>query len=235
MTDWLLTIRQATPGLPRLLCSLGPTLQLAHLGELDARLLARERIRGLIWDVDGTLTHAGRAEVAPEARAAIERLHAAQGLRHVILSNGDEARSHTLAALFPAIPVLTGFVTPAGPAFRRLHGGRHEWSDEAAAAAGPAVLRRIRKPSAVLVRFAVRELDLDADGVAMVGDQYLTDVAGANLAGVRSIKVPTLGRSTFPLAVRALMRVDEWLFRVAESTVPEALRVRAPGSPAGGA
>jgi HAD superfamily phosphatase (TIGR01668 family) len=234
MTDWLLTIRQATPGLPRLLCSLGPTLQLTHLGELDARLLARERIRGLIWDVDGTLTHAGRTEVAPEASAAIERLHAAPGLRHVILSNGDEARSHALAALFPAIPVLSGFATPGGPVLRRLHGGRHEWSDAAAAAAGPAALRRIRKPSAVLVRFAVRELGLDADGVAMIGDQYLTDVAGANLAGVRSIKVPTLGRSSFPLAVRALMRVDEWLFRVAESTVPEALRIRAPGTAAGG-
>ena len=35
-----------------------------------------------------------------------------------------------------------------------------------------------------------------------------------------------------PLAVRALMRVDEWLLRVAESTVPHSLRIRAPAATA---
>jgi predicted HAD superfamily phosphohydrolase YqeG len=50
--------------------------------------------------------------------------------------------------------------------------------------------------------------------VALVGDQYLTDVATANLAGIRSIKVPTLGRASFPPSVRLLQRVDEWLYRL---------------------
>ena len=228
MTDWLLTIRQAAPRLPRLLCSLAPTMRLEHVGELDDAALARERVRGLIWDVDGTITYAGGCEPAPEAEAAIQRLHRAEGVRHVILSNGTDARCEVLSVRFPDVPVLTAFRTPAGVAFRRMQAGRVVWSG---AEANGGSMRRIRKPSEDLVRFAVRELDLHAAEVAMVGDQYLTDIAGANLAGVRSIKVPTLGRSTFPFAVRVLMRIDEWLFRLTGALLP---RARVPAERANG-
>jgi predicted HAD superfamily phosphohydrolase YqeG len=45
----------------------------------------------------------------------------------------------------------------------------------------------------------------------MVGDQYWTDVAGAGLAGIRSAKVPTAGRSTFPPALRAFQTIEKWV------------------------
>jgi predicted HAD superfamily phosphohydrolase YqeG len=53
-----------------------------------------------------------------------------------------------------------------------------------------------------------------------VGDQYLTDIAGANLAGIRSIKVPTIGRRSFPLPVRFLQWSEELLFRTVSSIPP---------------
>jgi len=48
--------------------------------------------------------------------------------------------------------------------------------------------------------------------VAMVGDQYLTDVAGANLGGVRSIKLPTLAPGTFRRSVRLGQVVEILLY-----------------------
>jgi predicted HAD superfamily phosphohydrolase YqeG len=44
----------------------------------------------------------------------------------------------------------------------------------------------------------------------MVGDQYFTDIAGANLAGINSVKVPTLSPRSFPLLLRSFQRA-EWL------------------------
>ena len=51
-----------------------------------------------------------------------------------------------------------------------------------------------------------------------MGDQYLTDVAGANLAGIGSIKVRTVRPETFPIAIRWLQRVERAVFRTAART-----------------
>jgi predicted HAD superfamily phosphohydrolase YqeG len=48
----------------------------------------------------------------------------------------------------------------------------------------------------------------------MIGDQYLTDVAGANLGGVRSIKLPTLARETFRPSVRFSQSLERGLYTV---------------------
>jgi predicted HAD superfamily phosphohydrolase YqeG len=48
----------------------------------------------------------------------------------------------------------------------------------------------------------------------MVGDQYFTDVAGANLAGVLSVKVNTYDRSSFTLPIRIFQRAELVLYRV---------------------
>ena len=50
-------------------------------------------------------------------------------------------------------------------------------------------------------------------GVVMVGDQYTTDIAGANLAGIRSIKVATIARHSFPFPVRLLQTMEDMLVR----------------------
>ena len=61
----------------------------------------------------------------------------------------------------------------------------------------------------------MRELACAKGEVAMVGDQYLTDVAGANLGGIRSIKLPTLAPETFRRSVRAGQIAETVLYAVA--------------------
>ncbi len=68
----------------------------------------------------------------------------------------------------------------------------------------------IRKPDARLVEYAISELKLGKADVVMLGDQYMTDIAGANLGGVRSIKLPTVEGPTFRRVVRFSQRL-EWL------------------------
>jgi predicted HAD superfamily phosphohydrolase YqeG len=47
-----------------------------------------------------------------------------------------------------------------------------------------------------------------------VGDQYFTDVAGANLAGVRSIKLPTLAKETFRIPVRISHALERAVYAI---------------------
>jgi predicted HAD superfamily phosphohydrolase YqeG len=95
---------------------------------------------------------------------------------------------------------------------RKLHRGVDSWSAEELAARLGDGAHVIRKPSAELVEYAVRELGRQTAEVAMVGDQYLTDVAGANLGGVRSIKLPTLAPGTFRRSVRFGQVVEVLLY-----------------------
>jgi len=66
------------------------------------------------------------------------------------------------------------------------------------------------------VRAALAELDIAdrPEAALMVGDQYFTDIASANLAGVRSAKVPTLHRASFPAPVRWSQRLEAVLYRL---------------------
>ena len=54
----------------------------------------------------------------------------------------------------------------------------------------------------------------DRSGVVMVGDQYFTDIAGANLAGIRSIKVDTFDPPSFPFVLRSFQRIESLLYRL---------------------
>jgi FMN phosphatase YigB (HAD superfamily) len=67
----------------------------------------------------------------------------------------------------------------------------------------------------VLVEYALRQLALPHAQVAIVGDQYLTDIAPANLVGIRSIKVATVTPESFSAAVRVLQRVDRTMYHLA--------------------
>ena len=212
--DWLLTIVQAALRIPRLWRHLDPTFHLTSVGEIDASFLQQEDIGGFIWDVDGTLMGCRHNDVAAPLQDAIASLFARGSTRHVVLSNCSESRFLELGRIFPTTPVLRGYMTPQGVAFRRLLGKEDTW--EGGIPSGPlAALRPIRKPSTLLIEYALRELALSIDRVVMVGDQYLTDIAGANLAGIRSIKVPTLARESFSVPVRLLQLVDRGLYRSA--------------------
>ncbi len=170
-----------------------------------------QNVAGVIWDVDGTLMPRNDSALSTLVRASFENLVALLTLRHVILSNCGEDRFLELGRIFPAIPVLKGYRTAHGLVFRRLLGSEDRWSGVEIADRRQA--RPIRKPSRELTEFALRELGCERDRVVMVGDQYFTDVVGANLAGIRSIKVPTLNRESFPFMVRTLQRLEAAAYR----------------------
>ena len=71
----------------------------------------------------------------------------------------------------------------------------------------------LRKPSPVLVRLALRELDVPAPDAVMIGDHAIEDVGAANAAGVDAIWIDktgegvTDGNPTPRWIVRSLLEV----------------------------
>ena len=203
---------QALPRAGSLLRQLRPTLHIADILSLRPGFLESLNVRGLIWDVDGTLMPNHAQAVAPQFERAFQRLLDLPSLRHVILSNSGERRLLELGSIFPSIPVLRAYRTKNGLSYRRLLGGTESWSGASSTARGTSM---IKKPHPVLIEFAVRELGLsDRAQALMVGDQYFTDVAGANLGHVRSIKVQTLAPESFELPVRLFQLVESRIFRL---------------------
>lgn len=196
------TLVQVWPRLISLIGRMPPTWQVRSLAEVTPAFLRAQDVRGLIWDVDGTLTGDGRRDIIPESAAPFQALLADPSFRHVILSNASEKRFLELGEMFPEIPLLRGYVQGSATLFRTLHRGVESGTADHLAQRLADGAYVIRKPSAQLITFAVRELRCEKEQVAMVGDQYLTDVAGANLGGVRSIKLPTLAPETFRRTVR---------------------------------
>lgn len=196
------TFFQVAPHLVKIIRRMRPTWHLAGLAALDTRFLARHGLRGLIWDVDGTLTGDRRTEVAHQAEGPFRDLMADAGLRHVVLSNAGEERYLQLGTIFPQLPILRAYTLGGKTLYRRLQGTSDSWTRDELVARLAEGARVIRKPSAELANYAVRELELNGSEVLMVGDQYMTDVAGANLAGVRSVKLPTIEPETFRTVVK---------------------------------
>ena len=110
------------------------------------------------------------------------------------------------------MPIVRGFSWLGGHAFCRLDGADESW-EGGRPPENPG--HAIRKPSVALLEYALRVLDVPAENALVVGDQYLTDVAGANMTGVRSAKVPTLEPGSFPLPVRILQLLDSGFYRLA--------------------
>lgn len=213
--DWLLTARETLPRIYRLWSQLTPTFELPSIASIDEAFICEHGIRGIIWDVDGTLMPRHGTAVAPHCADSFRRLMSLPDLRHVILSNCGEERYLQLGKMFPDVPVLRGYGTASGALFRRLLRGEDSLGEAELRALLGGGARQLRKPNVALVNFAVGELACEQrDSVVAVGDQYFTDVAGANLAGIRSIKVPTLARGSFPLAIRQLQRLEVYAHRL---------------------
>jgi predicted HAD superfamily phosphohydrolase YqeG len=212
--DWLLTVRQSVPKALSVAKHLAPTFELRGAAEIDASFLQKHGIRGVLWDVDGTLTHYHGVTLAPEAEP-VRFLFEADWIRHAIVSNSDEIRYVELGRIFPDLPILKLYEMAGSTVGRRLEKGRDTWYADGVgpgvAEAPPGELEALRKPDARIMRFAVEQLGVPAGAVLMVGDQYWTDVAGAGLAGLRSAKVPTAGPSTFPPAIRLFQRIERWV------------------------
>ncbi len=209
------TFVQVAPRLASLVGRMRPTWRVRSLAEVTPGFLRERGIQGLVWDVDGTLTGDRRRELLPESEGPFRTLVAEPSLRHVILSNASEERFLELAGMFPTLPLLRGYALRGEFLFRKIANGTDCWTPEELAARLAAGAHVVRKPSAELVDVAVRELALPKSEVAMIGDQYLTDVAGASLGGVRSIKLPTLAPGTFRRSVRAGQIAETVLYAVA--------------------
>lgn len=223
---WLRTARRILPRLVRLSGKLRPTFQLPSVAALSPEFLREERVSGVIWDVDGTLMPHHAHGVSPELRETVDRLFREPGLRHAILSNCEGARLLELGRLFPNVPIIAGYETAHGDRFRVLTGESERWLASGVEPSRYEEIHRpqidllhsrpMRKPSAVLVEAALCALGLEArrERVLMVGDQHFTDVASANLAGIRSVKVPTLARGSFPIPVRLSQLAELGLYRI---------------------
>lgn len=207
--DWLQTLRQTAPRVGSVLRNLVPTFEFDDVHKIDRAFLDEHGIRGLIWDVDGTLTNYHGSALAVARKPPIQRLLSDPGLRHVILSNCGEKRYDELGRMFPEVPILKGYETPDGVAFRQRVGGGETWEG------APPVegMTPIRKPDARLIAYAARVLGREPAVIAMVGDQYWTDVAGANMAGVRSIRIPPIEPESFPRPLRVMQSVEQRLRR----------------------
>jgi HAD superfamily phosphatase (TIGR01668 family) len=213
--DWIRTTFQALPRFFELAGRMQPSVHLPDIRALDAEFLRTHSVRGLIWDVDGTLMPHHHLEIDPALRDTFDRLLSRDDLRHVILSNCGEERLAELGRIFPEVPVVKAYVGPPGPVARRLAGGQEAWLDLEGRPVASEGLTPVKKPSALPIRLALREMgDPPPEQVYMVGDQYFTDIAGANLGGVRSVKVPTWKRASFPLVLRTFQRLEGALFRV---------------------
>lgn len=215
------TAIDVAPRIATLVRQMRPTWHLASLAELDAAFIRRHAIRGLIWDVDGTLTAHHAADLAREAATPFRALLADPTLRHILLSNANERRFIELGGVFPTVPVLRGYRCGATIEFRTVRGTLDSWSSAMLESRLASGARAIRKPSAELVLRAVQEMDCEPAAAVMVGDQYLTDVAGAGLASVRSIKLPTLDRHSFPLAVQFSQYLEAGVYRMSHGVTQD--------------
>ncbi len=212
VADWVSTVRQSLPQLWRVLRHMRPTYHAERITEITPSFVADQQIELILWDVDGTLGPWHCHELAPRPAQAWAELQTLPGVTHVILSNCGDARWLELGQMFPEIPVLRGFVGEAGPMLQQLLGGTETWLGGDPCAEPTST---VRKPSAELVLLALAAAHCSEPSAAlMIGDQYLTDVAGASMAGIRSIKLPTMERGSFPSAVRLLQRMEDILYRL---------------------
>jgi predicted HAD superfamily phosphohydrolase YqeG len=213
-TEHLVTLRQTIPRLRHVLSHVEPTFRFDTVAKIDAPFLIQRGIHAVLWDVDGTLMayHAADIDVQfPLVRALFRDGPA----RHAILSNCDEQRFEQLGRIFPEVPLLRGYRTDDGPVFRHLWQGADTHTPEGVRRILSHGGTQIRKPSGDLVRYGMRVLDeTDSQAVLVVGDQYLTDIASANLAGALSAKVPTFRQDTFPMVIRLSQRLENAVYRL---------------------
>lgn len=207
---WIDTARRVVPSFFKLSTRAAPTWHLDTIAEIDPAYLAAQGVEALIWDVDGTLMSHHADQVDPALKGRFYELLGDDRFRHAIVSNCQLPRFADLGEMFPELPIVLGFETPDGPAFRVLEGGAEHrlgpgedhlpplGSGQPGSGVTP-----MRKPAAELVDVALGYIGRDRpDSAVMVGDQYFTDIVSANLAGARSIKVRTLDPPSFPTPVR---------------------------------
>lgn len=219
--DWLMTLRQSLPRLRHLVSQMNPTWTVASVADLSSDWFAERGIAAAVWDVDGTLTSYHGPHVGPELEPAFRALRTDRRLSHAVLSNCGEDRFLELSRMFPDLLLVRAYEDPRKPeeSFRMRQ--RIGTSDSMSQAELEGLLRggarQVRKPDGRLIRETAHLLGVDEiSAVVMIGDQYLTDVATANLGGARSIKLLTYAKRTFPFSLRLSQSFEGLLFRLSK-------------------
>ena len=114
--------------------------------------------------------------------------------------------------MFPEMPILRAYKQGNETLYRRRLGAFDSWTPQEVARRLVEGAGVIRKPSGELVAYALKELGVERGEAVMIGDQYMTDVAGANMGRIRSIKVPTLAPETFRTSVRLSQRLEQAIY-----------------------
>ena len=218
-SDWITTTRQALPRFFKLVSKLKPTFHLPDITSVDQDFVDTHKVAALLWDVDGTLMPHHDMGVAIEFQATLKNLEAR--IPQAILSNCGETRFHELGSIFPELPVLKAYKAGKGRVVVRvLERGVERWSETSGKVRREIdqptePLTPLKKPSAELIEFALDQLGAPSrERTFMVGDQYFTDIAGANLAGIGSIKVPTFKPESFPFPVRSFQLFERAVYRL---------------------
>ncbi|MEQ1692880.1 MAG: HAD hydrolase-like protein [Gemmatimonas sp.] len=217
------TLRQTAPHLGLVLRHMKPTWHVNALGSITPAFLALHGIRGIIWDVDGTLTAYHDARVARTSESALHVLLSNPTLRHVIVSNSPESRFAALGTMLPSVPALRVYALGRALHVRTLLGAVDSMAPDTLAVLLNGGAYALRKPNAALVRSALQLLGCGASQAVMIGDQYLTDIAGAGMTNVRSIKVATIVPSSFPLSIRSAQVVEHALYALRHGMRPAAI------------
>lgn len=185
-----------------------PTLRCGEAAAIPTSWLRQRGIRGVIWDVDGTLTACDGVDVPRGLRGGGGLLDDPL-LKHVLVSNCADARVEALATLFPDVPILRVYEAGGDLVVRKRLG-----SDERLVPPEGSVGRPLRKPDPRLIDAALRELGLGPREVVAIGDQYMTDIAVANAAGASTVLVDTLEIGSFAPAVRLLKLAESVWYQV---------------------
>ena len=97
--------------------SISPWRHVHNISEIDIAFLKQEKIRGIILDVDNTLTHHHKSEVPGEIRTAFADL--SREFSCCIFSNCGKTRFRELQRIF-SIPVVEhGYKKPSASGFQR--------------------------------------------------------------------------------------------------------------------
>lgn len=192
---------------------LTPTYRLPDVTAIDQAFLRREGIELVIWDVDGTLMGYHARRIAPQFAHQIATLVRWDHAKHAVLSNCDERRFVELGTVIPQMPVFRVYATADAWVTRVRRGDQDTHTDTAVRKLLSAGALHVRKPDPRLVPSVMQALGVaDPHRTLVVGDQYLTDVAAARLAGARSAKVDTFEPRTFPLRFRATQAVERIVY-----------------------
>lgn len=140
---------------------LHPNAVVTSLNDIDLETFWNKGIRGIILDLDNTITPWRQDILTADAQTLIAKAHSLSYKIH-LLSNASKSRTKRVATR-----LQVGYTAPGFKPFRRGYNK------------------------------ALKQLQLSADQVIVIGDQVFTDVWGGNRAGCYTILVTPLERTEF--------------------------------------